>query len=75
VRVTFGVGKRIWVCEAKVTWVTIDTAEDAGTDEGFEHAPVDPHSTLSCHAEISPHAVGVTDTVSDRSFGFHGSKG
>ncbi len=75
-RITLGFGRRVWVFETQVTRVVLknsgDAEDDACEDENFEHVPQDPHSTVMAHAELSPHALGVTGTSG---FGFRGREG
>lgn len=69
-RFTIGVGKHIWIFEAGVSHAQMQTRSDQ-VDDGDEHVGVDPHGTVSCHSEISPHAIGA---YSQRRMGFHGSE-
>lgn len=69
-RVVFGIGKHMWVWEAEFNHARIQGTSEQVT-EGNEHVGLDPHSTVSCHAEISPHAVGV---YGQRKMGFYGSE-
>lgn len=69
-RITFGIGTRLWVLETVLTKARIKP--HGAQEEDPEEVPgVDPTGTLACHAELSPQAVGLTS----RSFGFHGSEG
>lgn len=69
-RFTIGAGKHIWMFETAFSHAKIQkTSEQA--DGADEHVGIDPHGTVSCHSEISPHAIGA---YAQRRMGFHGSE-
>lgn len=69
-RIIFGAGSRLFIWETSVSKVKMAMGGEA--EETFDQVPQDPHSTVSAHTEISPHAI--YDGASIRRFGFHGSK-
>lgn len=70
-RIIIGAGSRLFIWETSVSKVKMQVKGDE-TEEEFDQVPQDPHSTVSAHTEISPHAI--YDGPSDMKFGFHGSK-
>lgn len=69
-RFVVGIGKHMWIWETGVSHATIQASSaQAVAEEGFVDR--DPHGTVSCHAEISPHAVGA---YAKQRMGFHGSE-
>jgi hypothetical protein len=70
-RFFFGVGTKLFMWDTSVAKVNMRVSGgDDEDEEGYEQAPpMDPHSTLNCHAELSPNAV-YGGSASARRMGF-----
>lgn len=70
-RLTLGLGSKLWVWETSVTALSLKFSNDE--DETEEPQTIDHTGTLSAHLELSPHAI-IDGVPGARRFGFYGTQ-